>query len=86
MCEQGTQESFAEYKVYPNPASALLVVKSCSAGKFNAVLTSAEGKVLASKSGRETLEFQLEDLPPGMYFLRVNGNTANKTFKILHHQ
>ncbi len=69
-------------KIFPNPASDQLKVVMLSPG-FSANLMDASGRVLKSLNSKGVeLEFSIEELPKGMYFLNINGSGTTESQKI----
>lgn len=75
-----------DFLVYPNPAKNRVVLQSHSGSEFSGSLLSSEGKLLITQKGENEIEFDLQHLPAGLYFLRVEGNSGVEVFKIIHLQ
>ncbi len=75
--------------IYPNPTNALLYIHmdGIATSKVNITLTNPLGQIVIQRDlnthnqAVET-EFDLKNLPGGIYFLSVNSNKTSQTFKV----
>lgn len=70
-----------------NPGELSVIIKNPEAGKFNLILTSADGKHIASKiteleSGINLVNIPVHGLATGVYFISVKSNTSAATLKV----
>ena len=75
-------------KVYPNPAEDLLFAEvPDDAGEVVYLLSNMEGKVIFYEkiSGHSPHKLSVANLPPGLYFLRINAASFTSVRKILVH-
>lgn len=66
----------APLAVAPNPARDRVTVSGLPAGRCLGVLYSATGQVVAQASGTATISLPLGSLPPGIYLLKVLGESG----------
>jgi hypothetical protein len=75
---------FSEASVYPNPASDWLMVAGIESHVvWNARLESLTGQVVSEFNGTGSQQLALSGITPGLYLLRVNGEPAAKTFRVI---
>lgn len=70
--------SLEDFKAWPNPAEHYLNLQGVEAGSTVEILD-IQGRVLMR--GQETRQVVIHYLLPGMYFLRINGETKHKFVK-----
>ncbi|WP_082422457.1 endonuclease [Aquimarina longa] len=69
-------------KVYPNPAKSYITIQSKDAHNLSFVMTNLHGSVV--KSGMiSTNKIMLEDLVPGMYFVKISDGNHSISEKII---
>ena len=73
-------ENSIEARVYPNPASNILIIESHD--KMDYVLFNSLGQEMLKGSFEKTTQIGLSDLSKGMYFLRLSNGTASKVQKV----
>jgi len=78
------QYSKSSIQVYPNPTKGYIVLKFDNKTNRNIRVYNVNSILIKNISTKES-EFQLNlvDLPKGMYFLSINDNKNNNTFKII---
>lgn len=77
---------FGKVKIYPNPAKDRLTIQleSFEGGNLSLELINSMAEVLKSQTySNEQNEFDLTDLPKGIYFLRVRDSETQKVFKVI---
>lgn len=83
----GTEKnSKSAFKVYPNPVQEKLYINSALAENQNIQLLDVAGKIVKSfenKNAETQLELPMDDVPNGLYFLKINGNGYSETRKII---
>ena len=89
-CQGVYEESFfvpGESFIYPNPfISNASLALGVELEKVTVSIFTASGQLVLEKeysaSGRD-IELEFQGLPSGMYFVRMSGKDANRTFKVL---
>ncbi|PLX06896.1 MAG: hypothetical protein C0596_14500 [Marinilabiliales bacterium] len=80
--------SAGRFEIYPNPTreNCQLSITNYS-GELNYSVVDVQGKVIISKELNVQSEFiediTIEDLLPGMYFIRLNTETETINFKLI---
>jgi hypothetical protein len=79
LCELSTDEqSEINYRVYPNPTAGLVKIDLVDVvGLAELSLFSTEGKLIFSESGVSPLQVKLDDVPKGIYLLRIKTESSN---------
>ncbi len=78
-----------ELKLYPNPADQVLYLEAdwLQNPEQNQIeLLSIDGKTLKKiehEGGSRTLSINIDDLSPGIYFLKLRGKTAHRIYKVI---
>ena len=69
------------YQIYPNPVKNILKVEGQE--KISSItITDAAGKIVKQeKGGAQNQEVNVQNLVPGMYFIKINNNKAQKIIK-----
>ncbi len=69
-------------KIYPNPATDMIIVELPNAGIYQAEIYNVAGKLLLSNTIEQKSEIKLSDLSSGIYLLKITGEnfTVNKKF------
>ncbi|HTM66831.1 MAG TPA: DUF4465 domain-containing protein [Flavipsychrobacter sp.] len=71
-------------KVYPNPATNFIIVEGDNAKLETVMLTDVTGQVLSSyKAVGEKLSIPVNQLPNGVYFLRLNNGAQKQTVRFI---
>lgn len=79
-----SENSDANISVYPNPATTTLTIQNTSNAAAVFSLMDASGKVLRTVStSDEKIEWNIEQLPAGIYSLTVNYTHAVNVFKVV---
>ncbi|HLW32985.1 MAG TPA: M36 family metallopeptidase, partial [Aequorivita sp.] len=83
----GDNEFYNNIQLYPNPTRGMLVLKNKTTAKLeNAVITDVKGRIIKtidlSAAGMET-NISLESLAAGMYFIKINTESANVVKRIV---
>jgi hypothetical protein len=70
-----------------NPGELSVIIKNPEAGKFNLILTSADGKHIVSKvseleSGMNLVNIPVHGIATGVYFISIQSNTGAATLKV----
>jgi minor extracellular serine protease Vpr len=71
----------APFSVYPNPASAILYADKALDGGEEFTLSTIDGRIV--KSGFFNGYVAVGDVPPGLYFFRLNDGTNTWTFMVV---
>ena len=76
-------------KIYPNPTSSIVNIQADfkKSGTLKASLLDANGRIIQSKewkleSGKEKNQLDITSVAQGNYFLNINYNNQNNTYKI----
>lgn len=70
-------------KVYPNPVSDAFYVKNANAGDVIFVYNNSGQLVLQDKIGQGDKKVEMGGLRPGLYFVKVIGDEAKATIKVI---
>ncbi len=71
-------------KIYPNPVSEILILQSPTGNMDKAVLLNLQGQTLKTIPLQTSYyEWNLADLPQGIYLLQIYGKDFVKSFKII---
>lgn len=75
--------AFAGLSIYPNPVSGACTIVSAQTIRQIAVYNNA-GRMVHKVEGVDTSRYNLNlsELPPGMYYLRINKETTGKLMKV----
>lgn len=82
----GTSEFFASnFKMYPNPSSAVVNLSSANAQIESVQLTDINGRTVKNiaLNGVAETQINIADLTTGVYFLKVQSNLGTGTTKVL---
>ncbi|TXD83661.1 T9SS type A sorting domain-containing protein [Subsaximicrobium wynnwilliamsii] len=73
------------FKVYPNPVSNILFVKSPASESYSLRLSNALGQVVSTKKGElPSMSLDVTNLSKGLYFLNIDSENGNsKTIKFI---
>lgn len=74
-------ENQVEFNVYPNPTSGSVSVVNTSGELVQIELISETGSILRKNTIQN--EIVLEDLKPGVYFVRLSSESGSKTQKLV---
>ncbi|MFH0896290.1 MAG: CehA/McbA family metallohydrolase [Bacteroidota bacterium] len=75
---------YKETDVFPNPVKEFVLVRNRTKEILNVTLINMNGETLSSRISRdEIIKIDIQDLNQGVYFVKVNNNKIDKTFKIL---
>jgi hypothetical protein len=73
------------FSVYPNPAGALLSIKSDAGETVDVSLRDASGRVVRAREfSGSILTIDMSNIAPGMYFITCASSKGASTFKIIH--
>ena len=73
------------FSVYPNPAGALLSIKSDAGETVGVSLRDASGRVVRAREfSGSILTIDMSNIAPGMYFITCASSKGASTFKIIH--
>jgi len=80
-----TDDLIAVSSIMPNPTSGrFTIVLSQPLNNYNVLLLDVNGKVLEKRrESGNTLSFDIDSKPAGIYFVRIEGNGRVFTFKVL---
>jgi PKD repeat protein len=73
------------FSVYPNPAGAVLSIKSDAGELVQVCMRDASGRIvrtLSFSTGSQTID--MSAIAPGMYFITCAATQGTSTFKIIH--
>jgi hypothetical protein len=80
---QDISQDADEIELYPNPASDVLFVKDKQSGRMLQIYDSAGRKVMTENMKAPLVRLPLENLTPGLYFVKVYRNGEIITKKII---
>ncbi|MBK9638286.1 MAG: T9SS type A sorting domain-containing protein [Bacteroidetes bacterium] len=71
--------------VSPNPTQSIINLKGLPMGQYEAVLFGVDGRVIKQSllQGGNDVSYSLDDVSPGMYLLRFNGEKFTATIKVM---
>ncbi len=71
--------------ISPNPTQNILNVKGLLMGQYEAILFGVDGRVIKQSllQGGSEVIYSLDDVSPGMYLLRFNGDKFTATIKVV---
>ena len=69
--------------LFPNPASEKIVLKNAGKQNLNVTIYNASGQRLLTKTGSETLDFNVSSLANGLYFIQISTHNDPKTNQVL---
>jgi hypothetical protein len=71
--------------ISPNPTQNILNVKGLLMGQYEAILFGVDGRVIKQSllQGGNEVNYSLDDVSPGMYLLRFNGDKFTATIKVV---
>lgn len=71
--------------IYPNPTNGMVNVNLGSTnGLVNYSISTVEGRmIIEGKTTENTFKYNLQNESNGVYFLKINGNNLNKTYKVI---
>lgn len=86
---QITKANNNNYIVYPNPFTGEIMIRSpqetgseCSLQLYSGLGILIQSEVLVNK----TMTLSVEDMPPGLYFLKITNEYQTNTFKLIKNQ
>ncbi len=79
------EETVAEWSVFPNPAKDFTEIRWKNAGRMHISVTDMQGKVILDKTveNQNSLRLQTRDWETGLYLVKLEGDQAGKTFKLI---
>ena len=79
-CSTGTNDLADNFdvKIFPNPAKDFLKIQTAVPDELEAKIISPVGQVVMVKTFRHSTEFDLGHLPPGIYFIEIDGRVSEK--------
>ncbi|MBT8262610.1 MAG: T9SS type A sorting domain-containing protein [Bacteroidia bacterium] len=76
--------TYAEIAVYPNPAVSIVNIDMGGSHKENEVsLADIHGRILRTRQFRNKTQFEVSDLPSGIYFIRITSEGSEITKKLI---
>jgi len=85
--ESENQSETASLKVYPNPVTDFIGLKTHLEGDFDLQILDMQGKIVLSEKlflqAENSLQLDLKHLPSGQYVLRLNNGSQQLTQKII---
>jgi len=75
-------------ELFPNPASEKIVLKNVGKQNLSAQIYNLSGQQLLTKTGSETIDFDISSLAKGLYFIHVlaqNDPQKNQVLKFIKH-
>jgi Secretion system C-terminal sorting domain len=71
--------------VSPNPTQNILNVKGLPMGEYEPILFGIDGRLIKKSllQGGSEVSYSLDDVSPGMYLLRFNGDDFTATIKVV---
>ncbi len=71
-------------KVYPNPTSQWLHLQMAHNGYYHVEILNLEGRVVSEWNGNgQKISLRVEELPVGLYFMKVFSNERHQTLKFI---
>ncbi|MDF1696435.1 MAG: alpha-amylase family glycosyl hydrolase [Saprospiraceae bacterium] len=87
------KEIVQDYLIFPNPAQSLLSLKLTlsESQEVKSSIYTANGKVVKSDSyrlgsGDKMIQFDIDDLPPGLYYLNLQSSSWNLTDRFIKNE
>lgn len=77
--------SMDNLKIFPNPASNSITIESDLIGEFQYDILSNKGRVIKKGNSKANAEIQLENQPPGLYFIHLKNESGQVVRKFLVH-
>lgn len=69
--------------IYPNPVSDIIHISAQGAGNMNAEIYNVSGQLVHTVPVVNNASINVSNLPNGMYYIKLNGETANGTHKFI---
>jgi len=79
----GKIEKPKAFEIYPNPANEFLILKNNTGEKAVFTIFNAMGKLVFSDSFLNDYNFTTTDLTSGLYFVSIQKNTKNYSYKFI---
>ncbi len=70
-------------KIYPNPAKDIILINNCKIGDYLEIFDAVGKKVLTKNINKNESKININKFKPGIYFLKINSNKGQETFKII---
>jgi len=77
-----TPDEFADLSIYPNPVKDIIHIKNTNANLIKAEIHNLNGQLVLSKENDLTA-INVDNLPSGVYMLKLYSDNAQKNIKIL---
>jgi hypothetical protein len=71
------------YKIYPNPATQVLFVRSTEGKSFDLQIYGISGNLVFQRSDRNEYELDVQDYQPGLYILKLSRAGLHCIHKVL---
>ena len=72
-----------DLSIYPNPATDVINISAPGEGNINAEIYNVSGQLLHTAAFRDNATIDLANFPDGMYYIKLQGDTANGTHKFI---
>ena len=70
-------------KVYPNPTNATVYIENSLITPSVFMLMDVNGKVLKQETFVGKVNVELQDLSPGVYFIKINSEDKSVNYKVI---
>ena len=85
-CTAGiSEESTSNINLFPNPTESTLTLDGLDTNTESVTITNASGQIMSTYSSitSSSMEFDVQDLESGMYFVRINNNDASEVIRFV---
>lgn len=83
VCNSIYDVALNNIQVYPNPTTGLLQVDNTSGETANLTITDLEGRVVLAVEAEGDMLLNVEHLPTGTYFIKLNLHNTQRYIKLL---